>query len=101
MFKVSSMLHGTGGCAGLSSKVQSGQIAQGQTAEADMGKAIRAAVVAATLGAVTAATISMAAPVGAEGSTVTRGDFHTFAVGIARGYNITGHAEMVRRANGT
>lgn len=35
------------------------------------------------------------------GSEVTQGDFHTFAAGLSRGYQITGHAQMVRRADGT
>jgi hypothetical protein len=46
------------------------------------------------------ATVAMTAtsPVGAGGATVTRGEFHVFAVGT--GLDIGGHAQMVRSANG-
>jgi hypothetical protein len=36
----------------------------------------------------------------ANGAQVTRGDVHTFAVGLTRGYDISGHAQMVRTADG-
>jgi hypothetical protein len=36
-----------------------------------------------------------------DGATVTRGDFHTFAVGVDRGMHVDGHAQMVRTADGS
>lgn len=50
---------------------------------------------ALALGVGTAASSS---PAGADGATVTNGDFHAFAVGV--GLDIGGHAQMVRNGNG-
>jgi len=36
----------------------------------------------------------------ASGGEVTQGKFHTFATGVERGYDITGHANMTRTASG-
>lgn len=44
---------------------------------------------------------SLVARAGADGATVTRGSFHTFAAGVTRGYDISGHAQMVRSADGS
>lgn len=38
--------------------------------------------------------------VAASGAQVTNGDFHTFATGLERSYDISGHAQMLRTANG-
>jgi Cu-Zn family superoxide dismutase len=57
--------------------------------------AITAAV--AIAGGISVATVAAAG----DGATVTRGDFHTFAVGIGRGMHIDGHAQMVRTAGGS
>lgn len=43
----------------------------------------------------------MAWPVLAAAGEVTRGAFHAFATGLDRGYDITGHAQMVRTADDT
>jgi len=48
-----------------------------------------------------AAALGTSSVVHANGSTVTRGTFHSFAAGPDRGYDISGHATMVRRADGT
>lgn len=37
----------------------------------------------------------------ASGATVTSGDFTTLAIGVTRGYDISGHAHMVRTAAGS
>ena len=52
-----------------------------------------AAALALAAGAATATSSA-----GAQGATVTRGDFHSFAVGT--GLDIGGHAQMVRQPNG-
>ena len=52
-----------------------------------------AAAVALAAGAMTATS-----PAGAQGATVTRGEFNSFAVGT--GLDIGGHAQMVRAADG-
>lgn len=48
-----------------------------------------------------AAAIATSSSVHATGSDVTRGTFHNFQAGTDRGYTISGHAQMVRRADGT
>lgn len=45
--------------------------------------------------------IAVSTVAGAGGATVTRGDFHTFAVGVDRSFHIGGHAQMVRAADGS
>ncbi len=57
----------------------------------------RSAVAALALGA----TLTVPAAADARGATVTRGEFHTTAAGAALGYDIGGHATMVRTAAGT
>jgi len=52
---------------------------------------------AAALGLVVAS-LTATSPAGAQDATVTRGEFHSFAVGT--GLDIGGHAEMVRSADG-
>jgi hypothetical protein len=55
------------------------------------------------LAAVTALAVSvvLAVPALAGGSVVTRGDFTTLVDGTTAGLEVGGHAQMVRRANGT
>jgi hypothetical protein len=44
--------------------------------------------------------LAYAMPVLASSAEVTGGAFHTFAAGVGRGYNISGHAHMTRTADG-
>jgi Cu/Zn superoxide dismutase len=44
--------------------------------------------------------LAAALPGLASGGEVTRGDFHTFADGIDRGYDIAGRAQMIRTGSG-
>lgn len=54
-----------------------------------------------TMAIVAAMTLGlMAMPAVAGGATVTRGTFNSFADGPALGYEVTGHATMVRTADG-
>lgn len=53
----------------------------------------------AALGIGGLAMVTASAPGSADGATVTRGDFAAFGAGVGQG--IGGHAEMVRRADGT
>lgn len=45
--------------------------------------------------------LALAWPAGAAGGEVTRGELHTFAAGVDRGYAITGHVVMTRTADKT
>lgn len=47
------------------------------------------------------ALVAMTVPAGAGGAQVTRGQFETFAAGPSLGYEIEGHATMVRTPEGT
>ncbi len=51
--------------------------------------------------AVVALVAALTVPALGRSSEVSRGDLATFAAGIDLGYDISGHATMVRRANGT
>ena len=58
-------------------------------------------IIASLAGLVTALIIiAMAAPGAAAGAQVTRGEFHTFAAGLERGFDISGHATMRRTSSG-
>ena len=62
----------------------------------------RSSVAALTAVVTLAGGVAVAAVAAAgDGATVTRGDFHTFAVGIDRDMHIGGHAQMVRTADGS
>jgi hypothetical protein len=58
----------------------------------------RIVVTGAAALALAAGATAATGPAGAEGATVTRGEFHSFAAGT--GLDIGGHAQMVRSANG-
>jgi hypothetical protein len=58
----------------------------------------RTAVTGAAALALAAAAVTATSPAGAEGATVTRGEFHSFAVGA--GLEIGGRAQMVRAHDG-
>ena len=49
----------------------------------------------------TAALVATVVPAAAGGAVVTQGDFSTFSAGGEAGYDIGGHATMVRNANRT
>ncbi len=48
----------------------------------------------------TIAALVIVVPAAAGGAQVTRGTFHTFPAGVAQGMEISGHAVMVRTADG-
>jgi hypothetical protein len=58
----------------------------------------RIVVTGAAALALAAGAAAATGPAGAGGATVTRGEFHSFAVGA--GLEIGGHAQMVRSADG-
>jgi hypothetical protein len=64
-----------------------------------MRRSLKRTLVAGAILAGGAAVIVAAAPTSSAQADVTRGDFHAFAAGA--GLPIGGHAEMVRRADGT
>lgn len=43
--------------------------------------------------------LALAWPAAAGGGDMTRGEFHTYAAGVERGYDITGQATMIRTGN--